>query len=262
MLDYFKFVIEEGYHLIIVYVFLGWFVYEITKNIIHKQTEKLKKKRQKTIQMLVQNIIKYTILIIVIAAILKTIGVNVTSIVAGLGVASVILSLALKDIMQDILAGIAIVFEDQFDVGDFVEINGFTGTVIELSLKSTKIKNYKNTVKIISNRLITEVTNYSKENPKITIDIPIPYDVANKKADQVINKIIKRAEKEVETLAGEIELLGLNQFESSQISYRMLITSKMDMQFATERQVKRIIKEEMDKEKISIPFNIVEVKNG
>ena len=246
LLEYLKHLIDKDYHLIVIYIFMGWIIYEIVKKIINKQTVKLKKKRQKTMQKLIQNIVKYIIIIIVSASILSILGV----------------SLALKDIMQDILAGVAIVLEDQFDVGDFVEINGFSGTIIDLSLKSTKIKSYENTVKIISNRLITEVTNYSKENPKFTVDIPIPYDVENKLADKVIDKIIKRIEKEIETLTDKVELWGLNKFESSQINYRILVSVKMDSQFSAKRQINRIIKEEFDKANISVPFNIIEVKNG
>lgn len=260
--DFFKFIIDKDIHLIIIYILLGWIVYQIIKGIIIRNTKRLKKKRQKTMQKLIQNIVKYVIIILVGATILNILGVNVTSIVAGLGVVSVILSLALKDVMQDILAGLSIIFEDQFDIGDLVEINGFTGTVIDLGLKSTKIKSYENTIKIISNRSIIEVINYSKTNPNVIIDIPIPYEIDNKQTDKVIDKIIKRTEKEVETLKGNIENWGLNEFKDSCISYRIFVPVKQETQFSTKRRINRIIKEEFDKENISVPYNIIEVKNG
>lgn len=260
--DFLKFIIDKDVHLIIIYILLGWIVYQIIKGIIIRNTKRLKKKRQKTMQKLIQNIVKYVVIILVGATILNILGVNVTSIVAGLGVVSVILSLALKDVMQDILAGLSIIFEDQFDIGDLVEINGFTGTVIDLGLKSTKIKSYENTIKIISNRSIIEVINYSKTNPNVIIDIPIPYEIDNKQTDKVIDKIIKRTEKEVETLKGNIENWGLNEFKDSCISYRIFVPVKQDTQFSTKRKINRIIKEEFDKENISVPYNIIEVKNG
>lgn len=260
--DFFKFIIDKDIHLIIIYILLGWIVYQIIKGIIIRNTKRLKKKRQKTMQKLIQNIVKYVIIVLVGATILNILGVNVTSIVAGLGVVSVILSLALKDVMQDILAGLSIIFEDQFDIGDLVEINGFTGTVIDLGLKSTKIKSYENTIKIISNRSIIEVINYSKTNPNVIIDIPIPYEIDNKQTDKVIDKIIKRTEKEVETLKGNIENWGLNEFKDSCISYRIFVPVKQETQFSTKRRINRIIKEEFDKENISVPYNIIEVKNG
>ena len=224
--DFLKFIIDKDVHLIIIYILLGWIVYQIIKGIIIRNTKRLKKKRQKTMQKLIQNIVKYVVIVLVGATILNILGVNVTSIVAGLGVVSVILSLALKDVMQDILAGLSIIFEDQFDIGDLVVIN------------------------------------YSKTNPNVIIDIPIPYEIDNKKTDKVIDKIIKRTEKEVETLKGNIENWGLNEFKDSCISYRIFIPVKQDTQFSTKRKINRIIKEEFDKENISVPYNIIEVKNG
>lgn len=260
--DYFKYIIDKNIHLIIIYIIIGFIIYNIIKSVIDRRTQRVKRNHQKTMYKLIQNIIKYVILILVLVSVLNILGINVTSIVAGVGIASIVVGLALQDVMTDILSGISIVLEDQFDVGDYVSINGFEGTVLELGLKSTKIKNYQNTVRIISNRKITEVTNYSKANPKISIDIPISYDINNNQADRVIKNILKRIEKEVENQKDSVELLGLQEFKESSISYRILVSTKINEQFKAQRQINRIIKEEFDKEKISVPFNIVEVRNG
>ena len=258
----FDFIIKNKIHLMIIYIVLGTIIYQIIRLIINKKTTKLNKKRQKTLQKLIKNIFKYVIIIIIITLILHILGLNITSIVAGLGIASIVIGLALKDLMEDVLAGISIVMEDQYDVGDYVKINGFEGIITDIGLKSTKIKNAENTVQIVANRTITSVTNYSKDNPKITINIPIPYDVDNQKADKVIENIIKRIEKEVQNLKEEVNILGLDEFKDSNITYKIRITTKINEQFSAKRQINRIIKEEFDKENISIPFNIIEVKNG
>ena len=140
--DFFKFIVAKDIHLVLIYILLGYIIYQLIKGLISRNTKRLKTKRQKTMQKLVENIVKYAVIILVAVAVLNTLGVNVTSIAAGLGIASVILSLALKDVMEDVLSGISIVFEDQFDIGDLVQINGFTGRVIDLGLKSTKIKSF------------------------------------------------------------------------------------------------------------------------
>lgn len=262
LLDFLKYLIDKDIHLVIIYIILGFVAYRILKALMNKQVKILRNNHQKTMHKLIQNVIKYVIILLVLVSVLNVLGINVTSIIAGVGIASVVIGLALQDIMTDILAGISIVLEDQFDVGDYVEINGFEGTVLELGLKSTKIKNYQNTVKIIANRTITGVTNYSKANPKFVVDIPISYEIDNKKADKVISKILKRIEKEIEDQKEPAELLGLQSFNSSDISYRIIVSVKVNEQFKAKRKVNRIIKEEFDKEGISVPFNIVEVKNG
>ncbi len=261
MQDFWKYFIGHDLHLIIIYIVISYICYQIISKIITNQTKRIKKKRQQTMQRLLKNILKYVIIILVAVKTLSILGVDVTSIVAGLGVGAIVLSLALKDMMQDILSGISIIFEDQFDVGDLVEINGTVGTVTDMGLKSTKIKTMENIVKIISNRAIVEVSNYSKNNPNLIMEIPISYEIDNELTDKVIENIIKRSMKEVSTLTGDIELLGLDHFNDSNMAYRICIPVKIDEQFKAKRQINRIIKEEFDKEKISIPFNIIEVKH-
>ena len=258
MWDY---ITKNNIHLIVIYLLVGIVIYWIVKRIIEKSSKKLNN-RQKTTQRLVEQIFKYIIFILVLLAILNALGVNITSLLAGVGIASVVIGLALKDVMEDFLSGLSIVLEDKFSVGDYVKINNFEGTVVDLGLKSTKIKNYENTVKVINNRLISEVINYSKHMPKITIDVPIPYDVENKLADNVLENIMKRIEKEVEYIKSAPELFGLQKFEESSITYRIVVETEKDMQFKSKRIINRIIKEEYDKAGISIPFNIIEVKNG
>lgn len=259
ILDY---IFKNNIHLVVLYILFGILAYEIISSIMNKSTKRIRNNHQKTVHKLLQNAVKYVIMILVVIAVLNALGINVTSLVAGVGIASIVIGLALQDTMTDILAGISMILDDQFNVGDYVEINGFEGTITEVGLKSTKIRDYKNVVKVMSNRTITSVTNYSKKDPKITIDIPIPYDVDNKKADKVIENIKNRIDKEIEFLTEETIVFGLNNFEESHIEYRLLVSTKKDMQFAAKRKANRIIKEEFDKAKISIPFNIIEVKNG
>lgn len=258
ILDY---IIKNNIHEIVIYIILGILIYKIISFFTTRWTRKVNNKRKATIQKLIRNIFKYVIIILVTVQILGTLGINVTSIAAGLGIAGVIIGLALQDLMKDILVGLSIIFEEQFDVGDFVEINGFSGTVIDLGLKSTKIRSVENIERTISNRNIAEVTNYSKENVKAKISIPVSYEVESTKVDKVIDNIVKRIEKEVE-LVGEIENWGLNNFNSSNMEYVILVPVKAKNQWEAKRMAKRIIKEEYDKENISIPYNIIEVKNG
>lgn len=259
---FFEYLFDKNIHLIIIYILIGILVHGLIKIIVNKGHAKIQNKKQKTIHKLITDIFKYLISIVVLLASLNALGVNVNSFLAGLGIASVIIGLALKDIMEDILSGITIVLEDKFSVGDYIEINNFAGTVINVTLRSTTIKNYENTVKIINNRLINQVTNYSKEGQKITIDVPIPYTISNKKCDEVLDKIVKRIEKEIELITDKPEILGLQKFEESSITYRILVPVKVGEQFNIKRKINRIVKEEYDRAKISIPFNIIEVKNG
>ena len=104
MQDFWKYFIGHDLHLIIIYIVISYICYQIISKIITNQTKRIKKKRQQTMQRLLKNILKYVIIILVAVKTLSILGVDVTSIVAGLGVGAIVLSLALKDMMQDILS--------------------------------------------------------------------------------------------------------------------------------------------------------------
>lgn len=247
---------------IILTILISYFVYQTLKMMIQKQISRQKKQKQQTISNLILNVSKYVILGLSAIIILNVVGINITSLLAGVGLVGMVIGLAFQDLIKDVISGISIVLEDQYDIGDYVKINGFEGTVIDLSIRSTKIKNIRNEVKISANSQISEVINYSKYEPTIVMTIPISYEIENKLADKVINDIIKRAEKEIKELDGKIDIMGLDSFEDSYIAYKIKMTSKKEEQFSVKRRVNRIIKEECDKAKISIPYNIIEVKNG
>jgi len=263
MQDFLKFLVDNGIIALIIYIVSGALIYTIFKNYLSKHMKKgLRKKRQETIKRISLNLIKTFIFIIITIKVLSIFGVNVTSILAGLGIVSVVIGLALQDIMKDYLAGAFIILEDQYDIGDYVEINGFSGTVTNISLRSTVITNMYGQIKIMSNRTISEVNNLNKKLQEVILDIPMPYELTTKKIDKILNDIKKRCDTEIETTIGELSIWGLNEFADSALKYRIAISAKPNTQWAVKRQIYRIVKEEYEKNKISIPYNIIEVKNG
>ena len=126
-----------------------------------KKHKKFDSRRVSTIRSLLCSIIKYAIWIFAVLSLLSVYGVNTAALVTGLGVASLVIGLAFQDILKDVLAGTSILFENWYAVGDLVKIDSFTGTVLSVGLKSTRIQAYSGEIKIIPNRNINEVINYS-----------------------------------------------------------------------------------------------------
>ena len=146
-----KFIQSEKFFMPIIYIGVGVLIYMLIAKVItdlsrinikHVGKGSGIDKRKVTVVNLFKNIIKYVIAIIVIILILNLYGINTTSIIASLGVAGVVVGLAFQDIVKDFLAGIFIIFDNAYAVGDWVEINGFKGEVISLGLKTTKVKAY------------------------------------------------------------------------------------------------------------------------
>ena len=131
-----------------------------------------------TILRLCRSFINYAMVIGAICVSLNFLGVDTATLLASIGLLSLAISLGAKDIVADILAGLSIVFEKSYNVGDFISIGDFKGKVLEIGIRTTKIKDSDNSVKIISNHQISSVINYSKQNTRCVVKIGVPVDVS------------------------------------------------------------------------------------
>lgn len=233
----------------------------IIDKIVIKGKDELEKKRRNTIVHLLKNIIKYILFILMAIFLLNLYGVNTTSLIAGLGVAGVVLGFALQEALKDIINGINIIFDNYFVVGDIVEYEGFTGTVIEFGLKATKIRKYTGEVLIIANRNIDKIINISKEKATIVINVPTAYEEKHDKVERILKNTLEKT-KELNKEITDVEYLGINQFCDSYIEYSISITCLRETQWNIRRKILKEIKIAYDKNRIKIPYKQLEVHNG
>ena len=257
------FIQSEKFYLPIIYIAVGVFFYSIivrTINSINKIDIKQSKglgKRKNTIVVLVKSIIKYVIAIIIIILILGVYGVNTTSLIASLGVVTAIIGLAFQDTIKDFLAGVFLIFDNAYAVGDTVKINGFTGEVVALGLKTTKIKAYTGEVMILSNSSFTDVTNYSLNHSKILMKIPVSYNTNIELLEKILNEIKGIVEKEDNVYS--MELLGIDEFADSSIKYAIILECVAMTHYGIKRKVLGLVKSKFDDKGISIPYNQIDV---
>ena len=233
----------------------------IVKNLFNGDVHDFGAKRRRTVVILINNIIKYLVILIASVVILSSWGVNVSAIVAGLGVAGAVAGLALQDALKDIIMGINIILDNYFVVGDLVTFGDFTGTIIEFGLKSTKIKAVDGTTLIVANREISQIKNQSYKNASIQITIPVAYEEAEPK----VRKELERICEEITTweeVVGEAKYLGINELNSSSVDYMITISSRITDKWPLKRKVYAYIKNEFDKKHIKIPYTQIEVHNG
>lgn len=258
-----KFLQSEKFYMPIIYIVVGIVLYAIIARMITKVScinikhSKGIDKRKNTVVALIKNIIKYVIAFIVIIMILNIYGVNTTSLIASLGAVSVIIGLAFQDIIKDFLAGVFLIFDNAYAVGDWIEINGFKGEVISLGLKTTKIQAYTGEVKVLSNSSFSEVINYNLNHSKVVIGIPVRYDIDMAKLEEVLTKVQKEIEKDKNVY--HMELLGVDEFGDSAIIYAIMIECYPVTQIGVKREALKLIKNAFDEEGIEIPYNQLDV---
>lgn len=249
----------------ICYIIIGICVYLCISNLITRasnfKTKGQNSRKKKTIISLINNIIKYIIAIVVILMILEVYHVNTSAILASLGIVGVVIGLALQDLIKDFIAGIFIIFDDQYNVGDTVTINDFRGEVVALGLKSTKLKSIKGDVMSISNGQIKEVINHSLENSLALVEVDVAYEENLDHVLEILEDECEKFSKTEKNLCGKFNILGVTDLGSSGVRIRITVETVPLEHFQVERDLRKAIKDRFDKEQIEIPFNQVVVHN-
>lgn len=233
----------------------------IIRCFIKNGKKSFERKRRNTIVKLLENIIKYIILILAVLYILDTYGIDTKSLVAGLGIAGVVLGLALQDLLKDLISGLSIIIDNYFVIGDIVDYEGFTGEVIEFGLKSTKIKSYTGETLSIANRNIDRIKNLSQERSYVYITVPTAYEESEENVKKVLEKAVKEI---IETTEADEDskYLGIDNFSNSSVDYVIMIHCNQDKRIPTKREALRIIKKLYDENNIKIPYDQIEVHNA
>lgn len=230
-------------------------IYRVFKSFVKKNSGK-----QKTILNLIDNVMKFIVVVLGLLLILEIYGIDTKSLVASLGIVGLVAGLALQDLLKDFIVGISIIFEGQFSIGDWVKINDFTGEVMPSSLRITKLKAYTGEVKIIYNRNITEVINYTKEKSNLVLDIDVSYDSDIKLVNNVINNLCTKF-KEKYALK-EISCLGIQELAENSIKFRIVVLTSYSEQFSLSRELRKEIVLSFKKNNITIPYKQVVIHNG
>lgn len=229
----------------------------IEKVIIYGKSDYERKKRN-TIVKLVSNIFRYVIYILLGLTALNLYGVDTKALIASLGVAGAVLGLALQDTIKDFISGITIIMDNFYVVGDIVTYNNFTGEVIDLGFKTTKIKKVDGQVLVIANRNIDQIVNISQKPANVIIDIPTAYEAKAATVEKTIKKILEEIKK-IEGVKKEPQYLGISALDSSAVNYTISIECVQERQWQIKRDALKIIKNFYDKDKIKIPYTQIEV---
>jgi len=249
--------ITKIFHSLII-IALALIIYKLIVGIIEKTIENSKifnKKRTKTYIKLAKSVNRYIFIGIVVLFILKIYGVDVSSVLAGIGIISIIIGLAIQDFLKDIIRGTSIISDDYFSVGDVIKYNNIEGKVLVVGLKTTKIQELSTSnIYSIANRNIEQVAVLSKF---IYIRVPIPYELKLNEQHRIINEIVDIIKKD--KLIEDCENVGLTELADSKIEYLLKITLNPINKLQARRNVLEYIIEGLEQNNIAVPYNQLDV---
>lgn len=180
--------------------------------------------RQKTISRLIESMLSYLLYFILIYCILSILGLPVTSLLAGAGIAGVAVGMGAQGFLSDLVNGFFILVERQFDVGDVVKLtNGpitITGTVVSMGIRTSQVRDADGTLHFISNRNILVVSNQSRGDMRAQVDIPLKFNTDLDRVAQVIEEVNRRELGKNDQITG-VTVLGPQNTATGQFVYRI-----------------------------------------
>lgn len=195
-------------------------------------------KRQKTISRIITSILRYIVYFLTLIVILAILGVNVQTVLAGAGILGVVFAIGSQEIIKDFLDGFFNIFEDNISVGDYVEIDGVEGTIIDIRLRNLKIKSYSGEIHIVPNSKIGHLINYSLDNGKAIVDIKLDY---TENVDHVMKVMtdafptIKDGNRNILTLP---IIQGVNRLESIGYDIRIVCETVKETHWSVQRYMR------------------------
>lgn len=200
-------------------VFIGKKVIERVLMIRVRNNER----RQVTIVKLLQSVLSYLVYFSAIMGVLSAVNIQVAGLLAGAGIASVAIAFGAQSLVKDVITGFFIILEDQFSVGDYVKISAAEGTVMEIGLRTTKIKGATGEQFIIPNGTITDVINYSLNNSKASIDMQVSLDANIEEVQMIVQNYLDTLPELYEELVTPPVFLGVTNTTSTEAIIRITI---------------------------------------
>ena len=214
--------------------------------------------RAETIGLVLRSIVVAVVWSIAGLLVLGQLNIDLAPLIAGAGIGGIALGFGAQSIVKDFLSGLFMLIEDQYGVGDVIDVGDATGTVENVSLRSTTIRDVFGTVWHVPNGEIARVGNYSQLWSRALIDVEVAYDVDLRFAQGVIQRVADVFWDDPEWGGDELmerpEVWGIQNLGASGIAIRLVVKTEPSMQWAVERELRLRVKEALDEAGIEIPF--------
>lgn len=216
---------------------------------------KPKSNRVRTMIALTRNLMRYIVILIGICLVLSVFGVDIITILAGLGIIALIIGFGAESLIADIVTGMFILIDNQYNIGDIIEINGFRGTVTDISVRTTVLTDPGGNVKIINNSDMKNILNRSDNSSKAITEFPIPYDTDVEALEEKIPELLKKIRAaHLDMMKSDPVYLGIDRLDDSSIVLKFYAEVAESDIFAGARVLNHDLLIGMRKLGVEVPF--------
>ncbi len=245
---------------VLVIVIFMYLAIKIGSAIIHRFMEKqrnsnskftLNEKRSMTLEAILKSVLRYAVYFFGIVGIFSQIFNTIALTFTGIG--GVAVAFGAQSLVKDIINGFFILFEDQYAVGDYINIEDKGGIVESIELRVTKIRDFNGDLHIIPNGLITRITNHSRGSARVLVEVDIAYEEDVDKAIEVLSGVCEIFKNNENMVEGP-QVAGVSALKENGLTIRVVGKAKPLTNADCEMKLRKEIKKALTSEAIEIPY--------
>ena len=238
-----------------------WLVYTIIRLILAAVGRR--SDHAATVTTLVAGSLKYLAVIVAFVWGLSILGVNTTAVLAGIGIIGLILGFGAQSLIEDIITGLFVIFERQYEIGDIIILDDFRGTVRSIGVRTTTIEDPGGNLKIVNNSEIRKLQNRSRANSIAACEVSVAYDTDIPRMEAILAEAFpKMFEEHRDVYLAPPRYLGVDELGDSGIKLKIIVDCAESKVFAAKRQLNRDVRILFSETGIEIPFPQVVVHKG
>ena len=259
--------------MIVLVAIVVWF---LARWLIHRWSERLQRRlvstgelgdrakaqRLNTVGRTLSVVMFIVVAVVAIVTILGVWGVPLGPLIASLSVVGIAIGLGAQDLVKDVIAGMFVLIEDQYALGDVVQLAGVSGTVEEIRLRTTVLRDLDGSIHHVPNGEVRVATNLTHEYSRVVVDLSVAYEESVDRALEVIGEVAGGLAADPEwssAVVDDPQVLGVDALDDSGVVIRVLFATDPDMRWNIKREFLRRVKNGLDEAGIEIPYPHVTV---
>lgn len=221
-----------------------------------KLPQGMRAQQLRTLATVIYSVGLFVIVFLTLMQVLPIFGIDMKPLLASAGIAGLAIGFGAQTLVKDVINGFFILLENQYDVGDMVRLGPVKGTVEEMTLRRTVLRDADGSVHIVPNSEIKIVTNMTRDWTQVALHIPVAYSEPSEKVMRVLKEAAEELRNDREIAAdivAEPEVPGIERVSAGEVDYLLLVKTQPGAQYRVSRALRRKVKECFERNQIQVP---------
>ncbi len=233
-------------------------IHKIFRGTVRFRGTQMQDSRAKTLSGILKSALRYTVAIVSLITVLELVGIDTKALLGGAAIVGLAVGFGAQSLVKDVITGFFIIYERQYDIGDYITAAGLSGVVEEIGLRTTRLRDWSGDVHVIPNGLVDKTTNKSRSDSRAMFEVIISHEDDVRKAMGVLEKVCGEAARLPSVTEGP-RVLGITRLDATGIGLTIWAKTKPLAHWGVERELRIRAKEALSEAGIEIPYSKVVV---